>query len=242
MKHGKLPVRLDSRNLKLTTYLSQLLIPTSIDWTNGISTWGMYHNDTIGDCTCAAAAHLEMLWTSNAGNIVIPADQDILSAYSAITGYDSNNPNTDQGANELDVLSYWRVNGIANHKIGAFVQLNLRDIQHVKAAVAIFGGAYLGVQLPNSAIDQTSSGQIWDIVADDGGIDGGHAIPVVAYDATGLTCITWGQEQRMSWDFFNKYMDEGYAILSTDFLNGKGTTPSGFNLQQLQADLAAVTN
>ena len=45
----------------------------------------------------------------------------------------------------------------------------------------------------------------------------------------------------MTWGFWNTYCDEAYAIISPDFLEKKAgqlTTPDGFNLQQLQADLA----
>jgi hypothetical protein len=42
----------------------------------------------------------------------------------------------------------------------------------------------------------------------------------------------------MTWSFWDAYGDEGYAIISNDYLTGKQVTPQGFNLQQLQADLA----
>ena len=42
----------------------------------------------------------------------------------------------------------------------------------------------------------------------------------------------------MTWSFWEVYCDEAYAILSDDYLTGKKTTPQGFSLQQLQADLA----
>ncbi len=47
----------------------------------------MMENDQIGDCTCAAAEHLIMEWTANAGKkMVTPSDKQIVAAYSAITG------------------------------------------------------------------------------------------------------------------------------------------------------------
>ena len=42
----------------------------------------------------------------------------------------------------------------------------------------------------------------------------------------------------MTWTFWDAYCDEGYAIISTDYLTGEEVTPQGFNLEQLQADLA----
>lgn len=242
-KLGKHAARYDKRNLMLSTYLTSLpAIPVSIDWTHGVADWEMFNNDTVGDCTCAGAAHLIMQWTANSGLEVVPAATDVLAAYSAITGYNPADPSTDTGANELDVLNFWKNTGICNHKIGCYVSVNPSNVPHVKAAIYLFGGLYIGVQLPNSAMNQTNAGQVWDIVSDDGGIGGGHCVEIVAYDADGLTCVTWGQEQRLTWAWWNKYVDECYAILSNDFLNGNGLTPGGFNLAALQQDLRAVTN
>ena len=86
---------------------------------------------------------------------------------------------------------------------------------------------------------------VWDVVqGEDGeaGSWGGHAINIIGYDIDGLTCVTWGATKRMTWAFWAAYVDEAYAIISSDFLNQTGQTPGGFDLQMLQADLRAVTS
>ncbi len=210
--------------------------------------WGMMDNDQLGDCTCAAAGHLIMEWTSNAqSKMVTPPDQQIVDAYSAITGYNPTTGANDNGAVELDVLNYWRQQGIAGHKILAFIALEPSNHTHIMDAVWIFGGCYIGVALPKSAQAQTSNKQPWSVSPQGTGGDGapgswgGHAVPVVAYDSRGLTVVTWGALQTMTWGFWAAYCDEAYAILSPDFISKKGgktATPSGFDLAQLQADLA----
>jgi len=67
---------------------------------------------------------------------------------------------------------------------------------------------------------------------------GGHAVPVVAYDARTLTVITWGQRLSMTWGFFETYCDEAYAILDGDWLKNN-ECPAGFDLATLEADLGA---
>ena len=52
--------------------------------------------------------------------------------------------------------------------------------------------------------------------------------------------MTWGKLLRMSWNFWETYVDEAYAIVSQDYL-ARGVNPNGFNLAELQSDLAAVT-
>jgi hypothetical protein len=246
LKLGKNPVRHDPRTLLLASYISAKLPkpPEQFDLTKKVSQWGMMENDQIGDCTCAAAGHLLMLWTANAGDEFVPTDQQIVAAYSAVTGYNPATGANDNGAQEIDVLNYWRQTGIANHKIGAYMALEPSNHGHILDSVYIFQGCYIGLQLPKSAQAQTENHQPWSVppggAVGDGkaGSWGGHAVPVVAYDQRSLTVVTWGALQTMTWGFWAAYCEEAYAILSLDYLTGAKKTPNGFDLQQLQADLA----
>ena len=168
--------------------------------------------------------------------MVTPTDKQIVAAYSAITGYNPTTGANDNGAVEIDVLNYWRQTGIAGHKIGAYVALEPSNHNHVMDSVYIFEGCYIGVQLPISAQAQVQNHQPWSVPpggpTGDGkpGSWGGHAVPVVAYDSRGVTVVTWGALQVMTWSFWEAYCDEAYAILSNDYLTGKKTTPQGFSM------------
>jgi hypothetical protein len=247
LKLGKSVARHDPRTLLFASYLTSTLPapPATLDIATKVTAWGMMANDQIGDCTCAAAGHLIMEWTANAGKkIVTPTDKEIIAAYSAITGYNPVTGANDNGANEIDVLNYWRQTGIAKDKIGAYVALEPSNHTHIMDSVYIFEGCYIGLQLPKSAQAQTQNNQPWSVPpggpTGDGapGSWGGHAVPVVAYDQRGVTVVTWGALQVMTWSFWEAYCDEAYAILSTDYINGKKEAPQGFSMQQLQADLA----
>jgi hypothetical protein len=216
----------------------------------------MMANDTIGDCTCAAAGHMIECWTTHLGDAFTPSNAQIIAAYSAVSGYIIGNPATDNGAAELDVLNYWRQKGIAGHKIDAYSALDLNNDLHpsrdneprnqecVKQAISLFGGAYIGLALPLSAQQQT----VWDVPSlwsrlrgqDAPGSWGGHAVPVLAYDSDSLTCITWGAKKRMTWQFFAQYCDEAYAPLSRDWLNKQGKNPEGLDADSLEADLREI--
>ena len=240
-KLGKTAPRHDSRTLKFESYITGALPPTpaAIDWTGKVPDFLMLGNNSVGNCTCASLAHCEMLWTSQSTVELVPTTQQVLDLYSAITGYNPQDPNSDQGANVLDVLNYWRNTGFLNHKIQAYVQINPRNTAHVKAAVDLFGAVYTGIQVPSRAQDQFSNGQPWDDINPDE-IEGGHAIPLVAYDPNYITCVTWGAKQKISYPWLAKYMDECYAVLSTDWIAANGSAPSGFNLGQLYTDLRLV--
>jgi hypothetical protein len=245
-KLGKQPTRHDPRTLLLATYISPgklPVAPAAAGWTAKVPNWPMMKNDTIGDCTCAAAGHLIECWSANAATIVVPTDDQIIAAYSAITGYNPATGANDNGANELDVLNYWRQTGIANQKIGAYVALEPGNHNHVEDAVFLFGGCYIGLALPVSAQNQA----IWSVPAGGPkgqgapGSWGGHAVPVVAYDSRGLVCVTWGELKRMTWTFWDAYCDEAYAIISPEWFNDQQKAPSGFDLAQLSQDLQMVT-
>ena len=213
----------------------------------------MMANDALGDCTCAAAGHMIECWTTNVGDAFTPSDAQVVAAYSATSGYIPGNA-ADNGAVELDVLNYWRQQGIASHKIDAYAALDVRkntrsgprNQECVKQAISLFGGAYISLALPLSAQQQ----DVWDVPGwwdkfqgrGDAGSWGGHAVPILAYDSGGLTCITWGAKKRMTWDFFAQYCDEAYAPLSLDWLSKQGTDPAGLDLGQLSADLAVITS
>lgn len=237
-KLGKLAPKRDPRTLKLASYLFFPTFPESIQWSKKASSnWGMMMNDKIGCCTCATAAHMIQGWTANANKQITIDDKDVVAAYSAVSGYDAKTGENDHGCVEIDVLNYWRKQGIGNHLIEAYVSVNVRNINHVKGAIYLFGGIYAGIALPVSAQDQ----DVWDVTYNDSdpGSWGGHAVPIIDYDQRGLTCITWGEAKRMTWDFFTKYCDESYAIISPDFFL-ENRAPNGFAIEELRKDLAAL--
>jgi hypothetical protein len=173
-----------------------------------------------------------MNWTAHTGTMVTPTTQEVLAAYTAITGYDGTEA-TDNGAAITDVLDYWQKTGLCGHKIDAWVQIDHTNLDHVKQAIYLFGGLNIGVQLPQSAMDQNKANESWSVVANDGGILGGHSIVNFGYGSLGTTVVTWGALQGMRWDWFAKYCDEAYAIVSLDWLNVSGVAPSHLNLAAL---------
>ena len=246
LKLGKLPVRHDRRTLQLAKYLDLKAlppIPGKCDWTTkGNPDWGIMQNDAIGDCAFAATGHAVQLWTANAAKEITIPDKAIVKAYSAVTGYTPKDPSTDQGANMLDVLNYWRKTGIGGHKINVYVQVDPTNAAHVRAAAYLFGGIYTGLALPLSA--QSQGG--WEVPHGGAkgkgapGSWGGHAVWTGTYWSSGLDCVTWGKLQGMSWQFWAAYCDECYAVLSLDWAKVGTQSPNGFDWSALQADLQAV--
>ena len=236
-KLGKLPYRDDPRTLRLASYITRPLPEAPISWGMlGVTDWPMYANDRLGDCTCAAAAHMVEVWTAASRHEVEVLEKSVVSMYEAITG------GQDTGAVELDVLRYWRKHGLEGHRPYAYALVDPHTFEDVKLAASLFGGVYLGIALPKSAQAQTGPGKTWAFDGTEDGLPGtwgGHAVNVVAYDPDVITVVTWGQTQRMTWDFWRAYVDECWAILPADWQH---TPPhiEGFNFQHLEEDLARV--
>jgi GNAT superfamily N-acetyltransferase len=242
-KLGKLPVRTDVRTLRLKRYVDATKLPEpppAFDLTAHVPDWPMYANDRRGDCTTAAAGHMIEAWTAAAsGEAVEIAESEVLTAFDEVRVVD---PLTgEEGAIELDVLRLWRRQGIGRHRIGAYAAVARYEHDLVRAAAWLFGGLYIGLALPLSARRQ----DVWDWTGSLSGDAkpgswGGHAVDVVRVDPSGLTVVTWGRLQLMTWAFWDRYCDEAYAILSRDFL-AHGRAPNGFDLPALKTDLELVT-
>jgi hypothetical protein len=243
---GRGPVREDPRTFRFARYLDDAVALPAIPKTHAtplIPVWQMYGNDRLGDCTIAAAGHMIMAWTKEAGHPVVPPPQRIERAY-WLTGTPSRivgvpNGPTDNGRVCLDVLNFWRKTGIGPNRITAYVSIDPTNHAQMKAAIHLFGGVYVGMALPKSAQTQTK----WAVTTGKdakAGSWGGHAVPFVGYTATTLTCVTWGHTMGLSFGFNDAYTEEAYAIVSSDYLTAAGKSPQGFDMTALLADLGAL--
>ena len=246
-KLGKREPKLDKRTFKLSKYLLDLAPPPAENWIQPSVSIPMYGNDYLGDCVPAAAGHMQNLWRSfSAPQAQELSVRDIIQAYSAAGGYFPGQPSTDNGMYMLDMLKYWRKVGLGGRKILAFVSLTPGDLVELEQATWLFGSVMLGLQLPASAQGKNE----WSVPdrtigAGAPGSWGGHCVPVARYDQSiparyRNRVITWGSTMPMSDYFFQVYCDEAYAVLSQDWITAKGLSPSLFDLEALQADLAAL--
>ena len=238
LKLGRLAKRHDPRTLQMARYLDESKLPP-IPATLAVvkvPTWPMYGNDRLGDCTCAAAGHMVEAWTEAAGKFTMPLDADVEHFYIPVTGH------ADTGRNEISVLNAWRKVGFGGDKITAYTEVEITEKQ-VQTGTYLFGGLYTGVALPITAQAQAHE---WSVVGDGKTGDsapgswGGHAVPFVGYDKTGVYLVTWGFVMKATWGFVKTYFDEAYAVLSNDWLTKTGGDIHGFNLAQLETDLAAI--
>jgi len=214
-------------------------------------------NDQYGDCVIADCAHQEMLRTANAGTIWIPTQLEVLAFYAQQQGYvgDPSNlaaiegylQNNDNACDELTVIQYLQQTGWLGRKLDGHANLNPTQLDQVKWAVCIFGASRLGLNLPDSAMQQFGNGP-W-VPATNAKLDGGHDVPVVKYDGQYFYVVTWGALQPVDPSFFaakyadgTPYLEEAHVELALDWVNAAGTAPNNLDLAQLMADLSSVTD
>jgi hypothetical protein len=234
-------------------------VPSRFGHANMFTDWWMLGNgpdDTVepgfqgaGDCVWAGAAHEHRLINKLVRHLDLQfTGRNVIDDYSAATGYVLDDPSTDQGSDVHAALDYRRKTGIgdrsgARHKIGAYVALDPKNWDHLREAVYIFGAVGIGFRFPNSAWKQFDAGVPWDVVADDGGVEGGHYVPVMgAPTADKVGVVTWGKRQEMTRAFYERYNDESWVYITPEELNGSGEGLHGFDIQKLNRFLSALQN
>jgi hypothetical protein len=232
---GKRPKKADRRTLLLSLSLSGGLLDGErppagpVDNENLVTqAWGDLDNNQLKDCAIAAAGHAEMLWAAKykqpAAN---PTVDQIIDAYSKITGYDPADPTTDKGADLLSVLNYWKKTGIAGQKIGAFAEILPPDIETLRWAIDRLGLAYVGLRLSVATAAPRTGDIKPDFTAPRRWRDPatwqnplyGHCVIYTGYSQdkdAAFTCVSWGTVRKVSEKFHRAYCEEAYAIVAPE--------------------------
>jgi hypothetical protein len=246
---GKNPPIADrlGRELKFEKYKAALPFPpAAVNFMSKVTSWPMFDNDTIGDCAEAAFAHHQMGWTWYADKPLIPTLSSVVKAYSAIGGYVPGDPSTDNGSDLQTALKYYNNLGI----IKAFAKLKTGNWMELQQAVALFGGVYIGIALPDAVVPEGPGAPDWTTIpwkwqtSWSPNPDNGHCVPVMRYNTAfnDAGIVSWANgDMVMDRPFYENCSDEGWVIVTEEFIKADGESPSGFDLAQLLADQKVVT-
>src|SRR5215471_674661 len=206
-RFGRQAPKLDYRTLSFAKYVTATLpkppaeydvlhrVYQNLPGTKPQHLFPMDGNDALGDCTIAAVAHAITSWRGLVSKTErIMTEEAVVALYEKLTG------GPDTGLYELDVLRYWRKHRTGGDKILAFAAIDPHNHDHVKQAISIFGGVYLGFHVQESCLEDFRVRKTWTPgpLTNDG-----HAVFAVGYDAKALTVLTWGDTQKGTWGWWD---------------------------------------
>lgn len=246
-KFGKLPPKIDKRTLMLKHVLKKELPPVpdrfSVDESCGaVFEPCDYGNKKWGDCVIAARAVQTLRLEYFEQKKVVPiTTDDCLNEYWKEQNALGNIGKPDDGLVMLDSLKAWRTAGwIAAedlYTIHAFAAVNPRNKLQVQRGIFFLRGVQLGVQVPKSALDQFDHGLVWTVTETNSPIECGHCIALTGYDDFGVSCVTWGEETKIAWNWLKRYADEGFVVIDSP------DTPNGaVDISKLEGYLASITS
>lgn len=267
LKLGKKPASYDRRDLLFTDFrkggaqeqYTPAAVGFAVDRTQNFP-WGIMGNGPeddnslptdwsaakggAGDCTCADSVHRVMYANHLAGTVVNMTSKQAIDLYIAIAGYDPTTGANDNGADMRNVLNYCYTTGVTDadgnvHKIGGFCALQAGDWTQMLEALEVFDVVSIGIEFPQSAMDQFNAGQPWTYVASSP-IEGGHDIMIATRPGDNLVdVVTWAKLQGMTQEFYAKMCDEAFGVFLPESMTA-GKSPEGFDMDQFKTALASL--
>lgn len=191
--------------------------PSVVTRSGLVRDWDIRGNDRYGDCGPVSVANDRALTSLVLGGVeMYPTLTDTLDLYrrSGNPGF----PSQDEGVVLQTMLEEVNKVGIAYQgklvKCVAFAKVNVNDLEEVRAAISIFGGLILGVDLKVAQQSQ----RIWDY-APRSAEWGGHAVYATDYnslDSTGvgdIGLLSWGQVLQLTDDFWRYQVEEAWVAI-----------------------------
>jgi hypothetical protein len=228
--------------LKLANFLKhedlKVAVPPQVNYIPAVTTYGLYQNDSYGVCGPAALSnYLKLVTTILEGTPFTATQADVFDLYRR-----SDNPTFDPltgaGDNGVDMQTMLEAalsGGIGGRRPFAFASVDVNNHAEIKAAIAIFGGVLLGVDLQTAQ----SSSIPWDYVV--GSEEwGGHAVFAGAYDSDGLGVVSWGSPYDTTESFISHRLLEAWVVIFPEHL-GTRAFLEGVDLNELADSFEALT-
>ena len=196
----------------LTTFLTAFvkLPEPPVAWSASYtSRYGLYKNDTYGNCGVAGIANISSQQLASEDLGVISYEDDEVVDYYLIYGNGK-----DQGVVLYEFLKYVRRNGFPRdrgYQLQGFAEIQPDHVSMLKSACATFNGLYVGVELPLTAKTQN----IWEVGQGAEAVPGSwgrHCVVWSAFNTFGPLLVTWGRTIQASWEWWLKYGVEAWAL------------------------------
>lgn len=196
--------------------------PAAEDYLATLSNWKMLGNDVYGDCVAVTWANIRRLTTAAIGS-----GEHYPSLADVETVYRTQNPNFPADDNGMDIqtlLEYLtKTPGPDGVKAVAFAKVNPTNLDEVKAALAIFGCVWTGMEVQHQNMADFDAGRPWQFRSADS-IDGGHSVISGGYStstASDVRFVTWGTETSFTDSFWQHLVDEAWVVIWPEHFGSK---------------------
>jgi hypothetical protein len=249
MKLGKLAAVRDPRTYALGSALNSRVktVPFSLCHAELIK-FPMWANDELSDCALVSAHSAIMTMTAEQSVPHVATTDMVIQDYSDVTGYDPNNAASDRGTVALYMLEHWRKEGLSRFGrqegdtrdfLTAYGTVPTGDVNAICRAIAYLGGVLIGLQLPNSIVNDLPDE--WMATNANGGIAGGHMVWARGYNSRGVIASSWGKSILIGWRFIDAFADEIYGLVSRqNWLKPSGLSVMNEDFDSLIAELKAA--
>ena len=204
-------------------------------------------NDQYGCCVPAGAYGAAQIHScsSTPDDPIVPETSQVLDLYTALTGFNPNDPSTDRGTVITDMLTYWQKTGFpVTHRSGrksvsqivGWASVDISSFALGRWAAYTFGGRIIGIRCPQQCQEDTTN---WNF-APGLPIAGGHCIDQAGQGSLGAKMRSWGLFIPTSAGFMGAYMDESFIVVSPNWLNAQSVSPTGLNLNSLVTAMQAA--
>lgn len=219
--------------------------------------WQLLGNGTAGNCVAVTWANVRRLVTGTlVGTAVYPTQDQVWAVYRTQNpdfdpdgDPDVNGPGSPaDGGMDIQTLLELLVKdgGPDGVKAVAFASVDPKKPDEIKAAVAIFGYVWTGVDVLDRNMQEFSAGQPWDYDPASP-LDGGHSVITGGYGTPGAgplggdeRFITWAAETSFTDAYWANEVEEAWVVVWPEHL-GSREFLDGVNISQLAADYKAIT-
>lgn len=207
--------------------------------------WQMLGNDSVGDCVAVTAANVRRLMTHLAGHETYPTLDQVIQFYKT---QNPNFPTQDDGMDVQTALGTLEKDGDKHFdgvKAVCFAKVDHTDPDQVKAALAIFGYVWTGINVQAAQMDQFNAGQPWDYVPGSAP-DGGHSVITGGYGpGAGVLggderFITWAVETSFTDAYWSNCVEESWIVIWPEHLSSEAFL-AGVDQATLAADYSSLT-
>jgi hypothetical protein len=222
--------------------------------------WAMLGNDSAGDCVAVTWANFRRLATTAlTASGYYPTQAEVWAIYKTQNpDFDPNgDPEVDGPGSPADngmsiqlLLEYLvKTGGPDGVKALGFAKVNHADPDEVKAAVALFGAVWTGINVLPLNQQQFGADEPWTWPAGSQP-EGGHSVLTGGYGTAAAGAdpdlggdekfITWADETSFTDGFWTRGVEECWVVIWPEML-GSTQFLAGVNLQALAADYQAIT-